>query len=150
MSLTEGMTQILQATGRRMTSQRRLLLEVLAESDAHLDAEGIYVLAKERDPNISLATVYRTLKVLKEADIVHERHLDREGQKHFYELAAKTHYHFTCLECGRVIEFESPLIERASHELARELDLEIVHTRVHLDGYCPNCRELPAQAEGSS
>ena len=101
-----------------MTSQRRLLLEVLTECDAHVDAEGIYALAKERDPNISLATVYRTLKMLKEAGIVQERILDREGQKHYYELAAKAHYHFTCLECGRVMEFESPLIEQASHELA--------------------------------
>ncbi len=141
MSLTEGMTQIFQATGRRMTSQRRLLLEVLTECDAHVDAEGIYALAKERDPNISLATVYRTLKVLKEAGIVQERILDREGQKHYYEMAAKAHYHFTCLECGRVIEFESPLIKQASHELAQELDLEVVHTRVHLDGYCPDCKE---------
>ena len=150
MSLTEGMTQILQATGRRMTSQRRLLLEVLAECDDHLDAEGIYVLAKERDPNISLATVYRTLKVLKEAGIVQERILDREGQKHYYELAARAHYHFTCLECGRVMEFESPLIEQATHELARELDLEVVHTRVHLDGYCPDCKQPPSLPEGNS
>ena len=141
MSLTEGMTQIFHATGRRMTSQRRLLLEVLAECDAHMDAEGIYALAKERDPNISLATVYRTLKVLKEAGIVQQRMLDREGQKHYYEMAEKAHYHFTCIECGRVIEFESPLIKQASHELARELDLEVAHTRVHLDGYCPDCKE---------
>jgi Fe2+ or Zn2+ uptake regulation protein len=141
MSLTEGMTQIFQTTGRRMTSQRRLLLEVLTECDDHLDAEGIYAQAKERDPNISLATVYRTLKVLKEAGIIQERMLDREAQKHHYEMAAKAHYHFTCLECGRVIEFVSPLIEQASYELAQELKLEVVHTRVHLDGYCPDCKE---------
>jgi Fe2+ or Zn2+ uptake regulation protein len=142
MSLTEGMTNIFHATGRRMTSQRRLLLEVLTECDAHIDAEGIYALAKERDPNISLATVYRTLKVLKEAGIVQERMLDREGQKHHYEMAAKAHYHFTCIECGRVIEFESPLIKQASHELAQELNLEVVHTLVHLEGYCPDCKEI--------
>jgi Fe2+ or Zn2+ uptake regulation protein len=57
-------------------------------------------------------------------------------------MAAKAHYHFTCLECGRVIEFVSPLIEQASYELAQELDLEVVHTRVHLDGYCPDCKEI--------
>jgi len=144
MSLTDGMTQIFHATGRRMTSQRRLLLEGLSECDAHVDAEGIYALATERDPNISLATVYRTLKVLEEAGIVQKRMLDREGQKHYYEMAAKAHYHFTCIECGRVIEFESPLIKQASHELAQELDLEVVHTRVHLDGYCPGCKETPS------
>jgi Fe2+ or Zn2+ uptake regulation protein len=141
MSLSEGMTQIFHATGRRLTSQRQLLLEVLAECDDHLDAEAIYALAKERDPNISLATVYRTLKVLKEVGIVQERRLDREGQKHHYEMAAQAHYHFTCLECGRVIEFEAPLIEQACDELAKQLNLEVVHTRIHLDGYCPDCKE---------
>jgi Fe2+ or Zn2+ uptake regulation protein len=140
MSQSEGITQILQASGRRLTSQRRLLLEVLNEYHGHLDAEAIYALAKGRDPNISLATVYRTLKVLKEVGVVQERILDREGQKRHYEMAAKAHYHFTCLECGQVIEFESPLIEQASCDLAEQLDLEIVHTRVHLDGYCPKCR----------
>jgi Fe2+ or Zn2+ uptake regulation protein len=140
MAHTEAMTQIFHATGRRLTSQRRLLLEVLTERDDHLDAEAIYALAKKRDPNISLATVYRTLKVLKEVGVVQERILDREGQRHHYELTTEAHYHFTCLKCGRVIEFESALIEQASDELAKRLQLDVVHTRVHLDGYCPDCR----------
>jgi Fe2+ or Zn2+ uptake regulation protein len=136
---SENITQILQASGRRVTSQR-LLLEVLGGCHEHLDAEEIYALAKKRDPNISLATVYRTLKVLKQVGVVQERHLDPEGQKHHYEMTAKAHYHFTCLECGRVIEFESHLIERASQELAEKLDLDILHARVHLEGYCPDCK----------
>ena len=136
----ENVTQILHASGRRVTSQRRLLLDVLSECQEHLDAEAIYALAKERDPNISLATVYRTLKVLKEVGVVQERHLDHEGPKHHYEMAARAHYHFTCLECGQVIEFESALIEQACEELAERLDLDIVHTRVHLEGYCPGCK----------
>lgn len=147
MSFPEGVTDIFQTSGRRLTSQRQLLLEVLTECDAHLDAEAIYALAKERDPNISLATVYRTLKVLKEAGIVQERILDREGQKHHYEMAAKAHYHFTCLECGQVIEFESALIEQAGAELTEQLDLDVVHTRVHLDGYCPDCKPRTSMPE---
>jgi Fe2+ or Zn2+ uptake regulation protein len=75
--------------------------------------------------------------------------LDREGQKHHYEVAAKAHYHFTCLECGQVIEFESPLIEQASDDLAEELGVEVVHTRVHLDGYCPDCKQNISTPEGS-
>lgn len=141
MTLSEGVTQIFQTTGRRLTSQRRLLLKVLAECDEHLDAEEIYDLAKEQDPNISLATVYRTLKVLKEAGIVEERILDPEGQKRHYELRDKSHYHFTCLGCGRVIEFESPLIEQASAELAERFHLDVVQTRVHMEGYCADCQE---------
>ena len=149
MSLPDGMTQIFQAAGRRLTSQRRLLLEVLTECEDHVDAEAIYALAKKRDPNISLATVYRTLKMLKEAGIVQERHLDREGQKHHYEMAAKAHYHFTCLECGQVIEFESPLIKQVSDDLAEELHVEVVHTRVNLDGYCPDCKQKSSTPEES-
>jgi Fe2+ or Zn2+ uptake regulation protein len=147
MALSEGVTQIFQTTGRRLTSQRRLLLKVLAECEEHLDAEAIYDLAKEQDPNISLATVYRTLKVLKEAGIVEEQILDPEGQRRLYEMADKAHYHFTCLGCGRVIEFESPLIEQASAELAAQFDLDVVQTRVHLDGYCADCQDKDSIAE---
>jgi Fur family ferric uptake transcriptional regulator len=140
MSDREGIAHIFRAGGRRLTPQRRLLLGVLSECRDHLDAEAIYALAKKRDPHISLATVYRTLKVLKEEGVVQERILDREGQKHHYEMTARAHYHFTCLGCGRVIEFESALIDRAGHELAERLGLDVVHTRVHLDGYCPDCK----------
>lgn len=138
--LYEGLTQILQATGLRLTTQRRLLLKVMAESRAHLDAEEIYALAREQDPNISLATVYRALKVFKEAGIIQERILDRAGQRRHYEMAGRAHYHFTCLGCGRVIEFELPMIEQVSAELAERLQLDVVHTRVHLDGYCSHCQ----------
>jgi Fur family ferric uptake transcriptional regulator len=144
MSDPENVAQVFQAGGRRLTTQRRLLLGVLSECRDHLDAEAIYELAKKRDPRISLATVYRTLKVLKEEGVVQERILDREGQKHHYEMAAQAHYHFTCLGCGRVIEFVSPLIDRASRELAERLDLDVVHTRVNLDGYCSDCK-IPAR-----
>jgi Fur family ferric uptake transcriptional regulator len=139
-SLREA-AQTLQATGRRLTTQRQVLLKVLAECHDHLDAEEIYALAKEQDPNISLATVYRTLNVFKEVGIVQERILDREGQRRYYEAGDKVHYHFNCLGCGRVIEFESPLIEQASAELAKRLNLDIVHTRVYMEGYCPDCQE---------
>jgi Fur family ferric uptake transcriptional regulator len=141
MSPSDGITQTFQATGRRLTSQRRLILKVLTEARDHLDAEAIYALAKQRDPNVSLATVYRTLKVLKEVGIVQQRLLDREGQKYHYEMAAEAHYHFTCLGCGSVIEFESRLIEQAGAKLAKQLKLDIVHTRVHLEGYCLNCKQ---------
>ena len=137
----EDAAQTLQATGKRLTSQRRLLLKVLAESRAHLDAEEIYALAKRKDPNISLATVYRTLNVLTEAGIVQERANIRDGQRHYYEVTDKIHYHFTCLSCQRVIEFEAPLIEQAVAELAERLNLDIIHTRVHIDGYCPACQQ---------
>jgi Fur family ferric uptake transcriptional regulator len=149
MPVPEGIPEIFQATGRRLTSQRLLLLEVLTECQDHLDAEAIYTLAKERDPNISLATVYRTLKVLKEEGIVQERLLDRERQKHHYEMAAQAHYHFTCLECGQVIEFESSLIEQACAELADRLNLDVVHARVHLEGYCTDCKQKAQGPEDS-
>ena len=137
----EDAAQTLQATGKRLTSQRRLLLKVLAEARAHLDAEEIYALAKKKDPNISLATVYRTLNVLTEAGIVQERANIRDGQRHYYEVTNKIHYHFTCLSCRRVIEFEAPLIEQSIAELAERLNLDIVHTRVHIDGYCSACQQ---------
>ena len=144
---TDHLRDLLRSKGLRLTSQRRLILDVLEQSETHLHAEAIHDRVKARDPDISLATVYRTLKVLKEVGIVQERILDRQGQKHQYEMAAKTHHHFTCLECGKVIEFESSLIEQESDDLAKRLDLDVVNMRVHLDGYCPDCKQVASTAD---
>ena len=75
---TDHLRDTFRATGRRLTSQRRLILGVLEESDVHLDAETLFVRAKTRDPDISLATVYRTLAVLKEMGLVEEHSLGEE------------------------------------------------------------------------
>ena len=108
--LIEQAQKVFQHSGMRLTPQRRTILEVLDESETHLDAEALYHQAKTRDHNISLATVYRTLAALRQLGLIQQRHLTPDDQRGYYEIADQQHYHFTCLRCGRVIEFETPLI----------------------------------------
>jgi len=127
-------------SGQRITSQRRLLLNLLRHSEGHLDAEELYRLAKEREPHISLSTVYRTLNLFKELDLVEERHFSEEH--HHYEVKKKKeHYHLVCLGCGKVIEFQSPLTKRMKEDVSRQSGFEILNASVSLEGYCDHCRQ---------
>ena len=130
----------MRAAGRRITSQRQLVLDVLEATAGHLDAEAIYQRAKENHPHISLATVYRTLAVLKEMELVDPHFITRDhGQKHYEPMGAPEHYHFTCLGCRNVIEFQSLHVEQIRAELNDELGLEVSRTCICLEGYCPTC-----------
>ncbi len=149
MSMAEGTLAKLRATGHRVTTQRQLVLEVVERSAGHLDAEGIYQHAREKDPRISLATVYRTLSVLKHMGLIEQQYLTRDHVRENYEpVGAPEHYHFTCLGCRRVIEFESPRVKQMQDELRRKLDLDILHACICLEGYCGPCaaERRPAQA----
>ncbi len=128
-----------QAAGRRLTSQRCLVLEVLEDSDEHLDAEALYIQAKVHNPDISLATVYRTLAVLKEMGMVEEHRLGQE-HAHYESVRDGPHYHFTCLTCGKVIEFDTPLVAQAEQELSERKGVRVTGAHLHLSGYCAQCQ----------
>jgi len=126
--------------GLRVTPQRLLVLQVLQETEEHLDAEAIHARAREYDPNVSLATVYRTLSKLKEMGLVEQRYFAREHKREYYEVTSKEeHYHFTCLGCGAIIEVHTPRIAQAREELAEELGLVFTHACICFEGYCPSC-----------
>lgn len=125
--------------GQRETAQRRLILELLQETDGHPDAEELYRLAKEREPRIGLSTIYRTLNLLKEQGIVEERHFVEE--RHCYEVKGeKEHIHLVCLACGAVVEFESETISDMKRDVYRQSGFEVVGGDVYLEGYCQKCR----------
>jgi Fur family ferric uptake transcriptional regulator len=137
---TDSLRDAFRATGRRLTSQRRLILEVLEESDVHLDAETLFVRAKARDPEISLATVYRTLAVLKELGLVEEHTLGEE-HGHFEAVRNGPHYHFACLRCGKVIEFDAPEVARVARRLGEREGVRVTDAHLNLSGYCAACRD---------
>lgn len=130
---------MLSSAGRRATSQRTLLLELIRETHGHLDAPELYRLAREKDARISLSTVYRTLSMLKEMGFINELHFAEEH--HHYELKPHAeHFHLLCLGCGRVIEFESPLTDRLKAELTDRHGFSITSTAIDLAGYCADCQ----------
>ncbi|MEQ1945990.1 MAG: Fur family transcriptional regulator [Bryobacteraceae bacterium] len=132
----------LTAKGFRLTSQRRVLLEIIQEAEGHLDAATLLQLARQRDANIDRATVYRTLDLLKKLGLVDELDLMHlNGEKHYYEAKpARDHVHLACFQCGRIQEFSSVTFERLKQEIAREDDFEIRVVRMEVGGRCGTCR----------
>jgi len=126
--------------GRLLTPQRRLLLGVMQEAGRHLDAKELYRRASERDASISLATVYRNLHLFKEQGLINERHL---GQARcFYEMKRLgEHQHLVCESCGKVIEFESPLIRKLITDVQRKNNFFVTNVELYLEGYCHKCKE---------
>ena len=131
---------VFRSAGRRMTAQRRLILDVLEKSEAHLDAEALHDRVRRHNPDVSLATVYRTLAVFKEIGLVEEHRLGEE-HGHFELVRDCPHYHFTCLGCGRVIEFDTPLVAQIERELSKREGVRVTGAHLHLSGYCVRCQE---------
>ena len=119
--------------GLRMTDQRRIIAQVLSEATDHPDAEEVYTRASEKDPKISLATVYRTVRLFDEAGII-ETHDFRDGRAR-YELAEGEHHdHLIDVQTGDVIEFVNDEIEALQEKIAAELGYELVDHRMELYG----------------
>jgi len=135
--------QILRSEGKRVTAQRTLLLHIIQRSSGHLDADEIYRQARRHDPRISLSTVYRTLHLLKELDLVEEFHFDQDH--HHYEMAADTaHHHLVCTECGRITEFQSPLLAELRAELAEDYGFALERLQIDALGRCEECQTQTA------
>lgn len=116
-----------------MTEQRRVIAKVLSDAEDHPDAEEVYARATAIDPKISLATVYRTVRLFDEAGII-ETHDFRDGRAR-YELAEGEHHdHLIDVQTGDVIEFVDEEIERLQEKIAEKLGYELVDHRMELYG----------------
>ncbi|MCB9984055.1 MAG: transcriptional repressor [Rhodospirillales bacterium] len=120
------------AAGLKMTGQRKVILKVLGEASDHPSVEDVYDRAKDMDSSISIATVYRTLGLLDELDLV-TRHEFQEGYSR-YEVNADHHHHLIDLETGKVIEFQNDELEKLKIKIARDLGYELVDHRFELYG----------------
>ncbi len=119
--------------GLKMTEQRRVIARVLSESTDHPDVEMVYQRAVERDPRISIATVYRTVKLFEEASIL-ERHDFGDGRARYEERPDEHHDHLIDVKTGEVVEFTNEEIERLQTEVARALGYGLVYDRLELYG----------------
>ncbi len=120
------------AAGLKMTGQRKVILQVLEEAEDHPSVEVVYERAKEIDSSISIATVYRTLNLLDELDLV-IKHEFQEGYSR-YEVNWDHHHHLVDLETGEVIEFQNEELERIKHKIAEDLGYDLVDHRLELYG----------------
>jgi Fur family ferric uptake transcriptional regulator len=132
--VTESKTNIeamCASKGMRMTEQRRVIARVLADSADHPDVEELYRRCSDIDKNISISTVYRTVKLFEDAGII-ERHDFREGRARYEQIPEAHHDHLINLRTGQVIEFQSEEIEKLQAEVARKLGYKLVDHRLEL------------------
>ncbi len=119
--------------GMRMTDQRRVIARVLSLAEDHPDVEEIHRRASEIDQRISLATVYRTVRLFEEAGVV-ERHDFQDGRSRYEEASDDHHDHLIDVRSGKVIEFVNEEIERLQHKIADEHGYKLVAHRLELYG----------------
>ncbi len=128
----------------KLTSQRQTVLQAFIDNpDRHLSAEDVYNIVRQRSPEIGLATVYRTLELFGELDIL--QHLDFGDGRQRYELNETStphhHHHLICLGCGKVKEFGVDLLETLESAIAKESQFAIVDHQLKFYGYCQDCQK---------
>jgi Fe2+ or Zn2+ uptake regulation protein len=132
----------LRAQGGRMTSQRRLILDMLDSVGDHPTAEELFEMVRVRDPNLNLSTVYRTLRWLEGEGLVSARRFDEEHRQDRFDPGHPSeHYHFLCSNCKKVIEFDHQLVNEICEQFEGESGAVVSSASVVLYGLCAGCRE---------
>ena len=132
----------LRKRGHRITAQREIILQIFRElpHGNHLSAEELHAKLGELGSNVSLATAYRTLKLLSSLGLLRELDFS-EGHKH-YELKQDTvpHQHIICTSCNMTLEFEDHFLEEAGQKIGARHNFEVIDAQFKIFGLCPNCK----------
>lgn len=131
--------RILDNSKQRITNQRTLLLDILRKEGGHLDANELYRRAHQKQPRLSLSTIYRNLQLFKKLGLV-EEHRFAEEHYHYEVRSGAEHHHLLCLGCGKVIEFDCPVSHQLQQDISREYGFDITGVEVRMAGLCPDCR----------
>lgn len=140
--LIDSFKKVLKENGLKFTKQREILVKTLYNGAEHFTPEKLYLLVKEKHPelNLGIATVYRTLNLLEEADMVTTITFGSQGKK--FELATKPHHdHMICKHCGDIVEFEDTAIEKRQIAIAKEYGFQPTSHIMQLYGICKNCQK---------
>ena len=121
------------ARGLKMTSPRRIILSVLEASDDHPDAMAVHDRARQTDPEIAMATVYRTLNLLEDLGLI-ERHDFGDGRARYEDASKDHHDHLINVETGDIVEFHNAALETLKSEIADRLGFDLVDHRLELYG----------------
>jgi Fur family ferric uptake transcriptional regulator len=133
--------QALKERGLKSTSQRDDIARVFFGRTGHVSMEELHAEVKKTSPRVGFATVYRTVRLLKDLGLAVERHFD-DGQARFEVAEGEGHHdHLICERCGRIVEFNSAEIETLQESVARQLGFVVSRHRMELYGICRDCRE---------
>ena len=126
--------------GLRSTEQRRVVTEMFFATNGHLSIEDLLDQVRIEEPRIGYATVYRTLKLLKECGLAFERHFGDGVSRYEVAWEDEHHDHLICVECEKIIEFEDDAIEDLQHKVAAKHGFKLVRHKLELYGVCADCR----------
>jgi Fe2+ or Zn2+ uptake regulation protein len=149
MSFQEEAKDAIRASGGRITTQREILLDLLAGIDGDIDADALHQRASAIDPNISVPTVYRTLHTLEDAQIIISRYASQDHERKLYhrnENGSPSHLTFTCSRCGRRTSFQSSLIQQLKQDVETQFAAELSTLCLCASGLCAECREEEEQS----
>ena len=139
--ILEDFKKLLKSSNLKYTKQRELILQIIYDNDGHFTPEDIYNLIKMSYPEvkIGIATVYRTLTLLEEAEIVSSISFGSQGKK--YEFGLKEHHdHLVCLKCGGIEEFVDETIEKQQEEIAKKFNFKMTNHIMKITGICSTCQ----------
>ena len=139
--LLSDFKELLKQNSLKFTIQREVILETLYNSDEHLTPEVLHRLIQDKYPDLKtgIATVYRTLALLEESNVVTSLSFGAQGKK--YELGAKEHHdHLICTQCGKITEFVDEEIEKRQHAITDVLGFKMEDHSMQIYGICPECQ----------
>jgi Fur family ferric uptake transcriptional regulator len=135
----DALARYLEDHNLKRTRQRDIILDAFLTAKGHVSSEDLYQTIRKKNPRIGYTTVYRTMKLFVEAGLAEERHFDDGVAR--YEIEQEHHDHLVCTKCGRIVEFESDLIEKTQTDIAAKYGFRILRHRHELYGHCSNCRD---------
>jgi Fur family ferric uptake transcriptional regulator len=137
----ETFRQWIKEQGLKATAQREDIAQVFFAAERHISVEELYSDVRQINPRVGYATVYRTLKLLKECGLAAERHF-ADGQARFEKLEEERHHdHIICERCGRIVEFVHPQMEQLQEKVAQRFGFIATTHKMEIYGICRECRE---------
>ena len=127
----------------KLTPQRHIILQVfLDQVGRHLSADDVYASVKKTNPEIGLATVYRTLELLAEIEVLQKMNFgDGRSRYEFIDAGSHHHHHLICLKCGKVTEFADDLMESLETQISKKCSFKVLDHQVKFYGHCKDCQE---------
>ncbi len=130
----------IQTQGKRMTEQRRLILETLKSVQGHPTAEELHQLVRRRAPGLHLSTVYRTMRWLEEEGMVNSLWIEEDRRQERFDTSFTTdHHHFVCTSCKQVVEFDSQELARIQAQYEQEQGVKVENASLVFYGLCRHC-----------
>lgn len=139
------LTKFIADHGLKSTRQRSLIVDTFFELSGHFSVEELWAKVRAQDAKVSVATVYRTMKLLTEAGLAHAQNFG-EGQTRYEPAAGREHHdHLICTRCGTIVEFEDDRIEQLQSAVARKHGFTVTSHKLELYGLCRDCQRADAR-----